>query len=81
MMLKSSCVCHQHGLPILLSLAYSKIPTEVHNAPQKEETKAKAKKAAEAEDAQKKLADIMVEAQKKVRCQAPWFVAHLRCGF
>ena len=36
---------------------------------QKEENKAKAKKAAEAEEAQKKLADIMVEAQKKVRRQ------------
>ena len=39
----------------------------MHNALQKEENKAKAKKAAEAEEAQKKLADIMVEAQKKVR--------------
>ena len=35
-------------------------------ATQKEESQAKAKKAAEAEEAQKKLADIMVEAQKKV---------------
>lgn len=41
----------------------------VHIALQKEENKAKAKKAAEAEEAQKKLADIMVEAQKKVRRQ------------
>ena len=42
---------------------------DVHNASQKEANKAKAKKAAEAEEAQEKLADIMVEAQKKVRRQ------------
>ena len=40
-------------------------------ATQKEESQAKAKKAAEAEEAQKKLADIMVEAQKKVGSWAP----------
>ena len=38
---------------------------------QKEESQAKAKKAAEAEEAQKKLADIMVEAQKKVGLRVP----------
>ncbi len=46
---------------------------------QKEENKAKAKKAAEAEEAQKKLADIMVEAQKKVRCSNTKALAHLHC--
>ncbi len=35
---------------------------------QKEVAQAKAKKAAEAEEQQKKIADMMVEAQKKVRC-------------
>ncbi len=47
----------------------SRRPTVAHDvccATQKEESQAKAKKAAEAEEAQKKLADIMVEAQKKV---------------
>lgn len=38
---------------------------------QKEESEAKAKKAADAEEAQKKLADIMVEAQKKVCLLVP----------
>ena len=44
-------------------------PSVAHSvccATQKEVSQAKAKKAAEAEEAQKKLADIMVEAQKKV---------------
>ena len=57
----------------ILLLAHQRGLTRVHNALQKEENKAKAKKAAEAEEAQKKLADIMVEAQKKVRYPAPRF--------
>ena len=49
-------------------------PSIAHNVccpTQKEESQAKAKKAADAEEAQKKLADIMVEAQKKVRLWEP----------
>ena len=51
------------------------------DALQKEENKAKAKKAAEAEEAQKKLADIMVEAQKKVRSLSTAALQHLHCNF
>lgn len=40
---------------------------------QKEVSQAKAKKAAEAEEAQRKIADIMVEAQKKVHLCFPTY--------
>ena len=73
-MLSLQAHCKIRCLQSLLVPAWKQVggssrPSVAHDvccATQKEESQAKAKKAAEAEEAQKKLADIMVEAQKKV---------------